>query len=106
MPQAVYLREPHGRPLVQLAVHIVFDDRKAIAFSKRQNPMADGWLGVGARRVVQQGLCEERARPVSAAGSLQSLYIRARRHARDGNEVDVLPAKLLEQHKVAGILDE
>ena len=106
MSQAVDLRQPHRRPLVQVPVDVVLHDRKAELLRERENAMAV--CGVGARtgRIVQQGLHEEGARPMRAAGGFEHRKIRPGAVARHRDEPHVVGAQLLEQYEVARILHQ
>ena len=77
MAKPIELRESHGGAVVEIAVHVVFDDCEAVRFSDRKDAMAVGRVSVRARRVLQQRLHEKRARTVHPARGFESLEIRS-----------------------------
>src|SRR5579862_1095760 len=106
MPQTVYLREPYGGPRMQVAIHIVLDDSEAELLRERQHAVTIGRRGVGACRVMEQCLSEERAGPMRAAGALEGVRIGTRRGPRNRDEVDVLTSELFEQHEITRVFYE
>src|SRR5699024_7788707 len=85
---------------------VVFDDGERVGFCQRQNAVADRRIRVGAGGVVEQRLHEERTRTMSAARRFQRFDVRAVRATRNAHEFYVMRAQLLEEHEVAGIIDE
>ena len=106
-PAAAIERRQHGRDAGrQFARDVVLDHPQPVALGQLQDTEGVGHADAGARRVLQGGVDEQRARPVLRRGLLQRLAIQPVQRARHRHHPQPGQAQHLQQVGVGRLLDQ